>query len=73
MKILIASNTAWYLWKFRLSLAQALRAAGHEVVAVAPRDGYVPKLAEAGIRFVDVPMDNAGSIRFCGFCVRLIV
>jgi len=61
VKILIASNTAWYLWKFRLSLAQALRAAGHEVVAVAPRDGYAPKLAEAGIRFVDVPMDNAGT------------
>ena len=61
MKVALASNTAWYLWKFRLSLAQALRAAGHEVVAVAPRDGYAPKLAEAGIRFVDVPMDNAGT------------
>lgn len=61
MKILIVSNTAWYLWKFRLTLAQALRNAGYEVVAVAPRDGYAPKLAEAGIRFRAVPMDNAGT------------
>mgnify|MGYP000870362899 CR=1 FL=1 len=38
MKILLASNTAWYLWKFRLTLARALQAAGHEVVAAAPRD-----------------------------------
>jgi hypothetical protein len=30
MKILLSSNTAWYLWKFRLSLAMALKAVGHE-------------------------------------------
>ena len=60
MKILLASNTAWYLWKFRLSLARALQAAGHEVVAAAPRDGHAAKLEAAGIRFVELPMDNAG-------------
>ena len=56
----MASNTAWYLWKFRLSLALALRDAGPEVVAVAPRDAHAPKLDAAGIRFVHLPMDNAG-------------
>lgn len=60
MKILLASNTAWYLWKFRLSLARALQAAGHEVVAAAPRDGHAAKLEAAGIRFAELTMDNAG-------------
>ena len=73
MKIVIASNTAWYLWKFRLSLAQALRAAGHEVVAVAPRDAHADKLEEAGVRFVPLPMDNAGTnpVRDLLYLVRL--
>jgi len=60
MKVVICSNTAWYLWKFRLTLARALQAAGHEVVAAAPRDGHAAKLEAAGIRFVELPMDNAG-------------
>ena len=60
MKIVLASNTAWYLWKFRLSLAQALRDAGHEVVAVAPRDGHARRIEEAGIRFEAIPLDNQG-------------
>jgi len=74
MKIVLASNTAWYLWKFRLTLAQALREAGHEVVAVAPRDGYVPKLEEAGVRFIPLPMDNAGTnpVRDLLFLFRLL-
>ena len=74
MKILLASNTAWYLWKFRLSLARALQDAGHEVVAVAPCDGYAPRLEEAGIRFVDLPLDNAGlnPFRDLVLCARMV-
>jgi glycosyltransferase involved in cell wall biosynthesis len=75
MKILLSSNTAWYLWKFRLSLALALKAEGHEVVAVAPRDGHERKLEEAGIRFVDVALDNSGMnpVRDLRFLVRLFL
>ena len=60
MKIVLASNTAWYLHKFRLSLALALKAAGCEVVAVAPRDGHAERIEAAGIRFEALPLDNKG-------------
>ena len=60
MRIVLASNTAWYLHKFRLSLALALKAAGHEVVAVAPRDGHAGRIEAAGIRFEALPLDNKG-------------
>ena len=60
MKIVLTSNTAWYLHKFRLSLALALKEAGHEVVAVAPRDEHAGRLEAAGIRFEALPLDNKG-------------
>ena len=60
MKIALASNTAWYVWKFRLTLAQALREAGHEVVALAPRDDYAERIETEGFRFVSMELDNKG-------------
>ena len=74
MKIVLASNTAWYLWKFRLSLAQALRDAGHEVVALAPRDGYAERIEEAGFRFESIALDNKGlnPVRDLQFFLRML-
>lgn len=60
MRVAVASNTAWYLWNFRLNLMQALQAAGHEVVAVAPEDAYAARLVEAGIDFESVPISGGG-------------
>ena len=70
----MASNTAWYLWKFRLSLAQALRDAGHEVVALAPRDGYEERIEEAGFRFESIALDNKGlnPVRDLQFFLRML-
>ncbi|MDE3022002.1 MAG: glycosyltransferase family 4 protein [Pseudomonadota bacterium] len=61
MKIVIALNTAWNLVNFRAGLIRAFVADGYEVVAVAPNDEYVPRLAELGCRFVALPMDNKGT------------
>lgn len=61
MRIAVVSNTAWYLHNFRLNLMQALRAAGHEVVAVAPSDVHAQKLRDAGIDFVSVPISGGGT------------
>lgn len=58
MKVLLFANTEWYLYNFRLSLARALRSAGHEVVLVSPPGPYGHKLAEAGFRWVEAPMDR---------------
>ena len=59
MRIAIIANTSWYLYNFRLSLMQALMAAGHEVVAVGPPDDYVDKLVMAGIRHRAIPLAGA--------------
>lgn len=74
MKIALASNTAWYVWKFRLTLAQALKEAGHEVVALAPRDDYAERIEEEGFRFVSLELDNKGlnPARDLQFFLRLL-
>ena len=60
-KVLICLNLAWNLVNFRSGLIRALVDAGYEVVAVAPRDGYAPRLAALGCRYVELPMDNRGT------------
>lgn len=61
MKIIISLNTAWNLLNFRSGLIKALIAEGHEVLAVAPRDEYAPRLAKLGCRYIAMPMDNQGA------------
>jgi glycosyltransferase involved in cell wall biosynthesis len=48
MKVLLVSNTSWYLYNFRLPLLRELRAAGYQVEAVAPHDSYTPLLHAEG-------------------------
>jgi glycosyltransferase involved in cell wall biosynthesis len=60
LHIAVVSNTAWYLFNFRLSLMHALQAAGHAVVAVAPADEYADRIRAAGIAFEAVPISGGG-------------
>lgn len=46
---------------FRAGLIRGLIAAGYEVVAVAPPDNYMSRLAELGCRYVPLSMDNKGT------------
>jgi glycosyltransferase involved in cell wall biosynthesis len=59
MRIAVIANTSWYLYNFRLTLMQALMAAGHEVVAVGPSDDYAGKLVAAGVRHRAIPLTGA--------------
>ncbi|HHL51817.1 MAG TPA: glycosyltransferase family 1 protein [Flammeovirgaceae bacterium] len=61
MKVAIVLNTSWNIYNFRMGLVKALLEEGHEVLAVAPRDEYTPKLVEAGCRYVEVKMDSRGA------------
>lgn len=61
MHIAVVSNTAWYLFNFRLNLMRALQAAGHTVVAVAPDDAYAQRIRDAGIAFEAVPISGGGT------------
>lgn len=59
MRVAVVANSSWYLFNFRLSLMQALKAAGHEVVAVGPADDYVGRLAAGGVRHRAIPLAAA--------------
>ncbi len=60
MKILFFANTDWYLYNFRLSLAQSLRSAGHDVVLMSPPGEYVTRLEEAGFRWIEFNFSRQG-------------
>lgn len=58
MKVLLFANTEWYLYNFRLSLAGALRNAGHEVLLLSPAGPYGEKLRTLGFRWMAAPMQR---------------
>ncbi len=58
MKVILFANTEWYLFNFRLSLAQALRAEGHEVLLVSPPGAYGARLQALGFAWQAVPMER---------------
>ncbi len=41
MKIAIVANTTWNIYNFRLNVIEMLLHVGHEVVVIAPVDGYI--------------------------------
>jgi glycosyltransferase involved in cell wall biosynthesis len=57
-KVLFLANTDWYLYNFRLSLADYLRGEGLDVVMVSPPGPYVDAVREAGYRWVPLEMDR---------------
>lgn len=57
MRIVLFANTDWYLYNFRLPLAEKLRARGDEVVLVSPSGPYGEKLC--GLGFWWEPFDFA--------------
>jgi len=60
LKTLLFANTDWYLYNFRLPLAQALRQRGDEVVLVSPPGDYAAQLEQLGFRWVSFPLSRRG-------------
>lgn len=60
LKVLLFANTEWYLYNFRLPLAESLRDAGHEVVLVSPPGKYADLLVARGFRHVALPFSRQG-------------
>lgn len=56
MKVILFANTDWYLYNFRLPLAEAIRSTGAEVVLVSPDGKYSERLKQAGFRCVNFPL-----------------
>lgn len=51
-RLLLSSNTDWYLYNFRLALAKYLRQEGIEVTLFSPPGKFVPLLEESGFRWI---------------------
>lgn len=60
-RIVIAVNTAWYLYNFRTGLIRALMQDGYEVVTLARADEYSEKIAQLGCRYVPFHIDYKGT------------
>jgi len=60
MKVILFANTDWYLYNFRLSLAEILRSKGAEVVLLSPSGPYVVQLQAAGFRWLPLPVSGKG-------------
>lgn len=58
MRTLLFANTEWYLYNFRLSLINALRDRGDEIVLLSPPGPYGEKLRALGFQWTPAPMDR---------------
>ncbi len=59
--VAISANTSWYLYNFRRNTITALLDAGYQVVAIAPKDDYSPKLEALGAGFCHIDIDQGGT------------
>ena len=66
MKVVVLSSLAFSLINFRGRLLEAMRKAGHDVVAVAPDDDpkVRARLEQLGVQFRIVPMARTGTNLF---------
>jgi len=58
MKAIFFANTDWYLYNFRLPLANFLREQGWDVLFVSPPGDYGARLRAAGFRWEPLPMER---------------
>ena len=61
MRIVISINTSWNIYNFRLNLIKAVQNEGHEVIIIAPKDNYVDKLEDIGVKCFDVNLNPKGT------------
>ncbi|MFV2043802.1 MAG: glycosyltransferase family 4 protein [Anaerolineales bacterium] len=59
-RVLLVSNSDWYLHNYRRKLLQSLIAEGHEVLALTPPGPYVDDLEAVGVGWHPLPFDRKG-------------
>ncbi len=60
MKVILFANTDWYLFNFRLRLAESLRARGWEVLMLSPAGEFSARIQQAGFRWQEFPLSRRG-------------
>lgn len=59
-KVLSFSNTAWYLYNYRVPIDRILRERGWDVVMASPDGEFRTRVEDAGFRWCEVPMTRSG-------------
>jgi glycosyltransferase involved in cell wall biosynthesis len=59
-RIVLAYNTSWYVWNFRMPLIAALRGRGCELIVLAPRDEYTDRIVASGVAHRDIKLAAKG-------------
>jgi glycosyltransferase involved in cell wall biosynthesis len=60
-KIILVSNTSWYLFNFRLSIIKLLQNKGFQVICIANHDDYSKRLEAEGVEFIQSDLANKGT------------
>ncbi len=60
MKIILFANTDWYLYNFRLGLAERIRKQGHQLLLISPPGPYSKKLQDMGYKWIPVDLTRRG-------------
>src|SRR5262249_27232484 len=63
-RVLLVVNTDWFFLSHRVDLARAVRAAGAEVIIVAPDTGQGEAIRREGFGFVNLPLSRCGTNLF---------
>lgn len=63
-KIFLTANTDWYLYNFRISLAEFLREKNYEVVFISPKGKFVDKIIERGFRWIEWELNRKSTNPF---------
>jgi glycosyltransferase involved in cell wall biosynthesis len=61
MRIGLIVNSSWNIYNFRLGLVEAFLKEGHQVIAIAPDDGFVKELQAKNCEFYPVEMERKGA------------
>lgn len=59
-RLVLAYNTSWYVWNFRMPLLKVLREAGYEIIVLAPRDAYTDRILAEGFGHRDIILEAKG-------------
>ncbi len=70
-KLILSANTDWYLYNYRLSLAQAILDQGYELLLLAPAGPYGEKLRALGFQWETIHLRRHGLNPFVDFLTFL--
>jgi len=60
LKIILFANTDWYLYNYRLPLAEALRDEGHELLLLSPSGKYAQRIQDDGFAWQVFDLSRRG-------------